>query len=188
YRFSKLREDAFDRFIANSAQLRAAHFAPQKPYLRERAVWVLRWLVWVFAIGLVPMPAPLNQHQHHHGPLAAHPIPAQPGPSTRESEPEVQRAEMVWPADDFRDVRTQTEGPQPVEADPPRRPGAAIATAIGGARAARRVIEARETRSEHDLARAVRNSATRRPSPRPYMATWERAFDANATFIFGGAA
>ncbi|HEY1094446.1 MAG TPA: hypothetical protein VGE61_07065, partial [Glycomyces sp.] len=47
YRFSKLREDAFDRFIANSAQLRAAHFAPQKPYLRERAVWVLRWLVWV---------------------------------------------------------------------------------------------------------------------------------------------
>jgi hypothetical protein len=188
FRFSKLREDAFDRFMANSAQLRAAHFAPEKTYFRERVVWVLRWLVWVFAIGLVPMPAPLNQHQHRPESTAALPIPAQPGPDTRESESQTEPAEMVWPEYDFRDVRSQTEGPQPVEAETSRRPGAAIAAAVEGARTARRVIAVRETRSEHDLARAVRNSATRRPSPRPYMATWERAFDTNATFIFGGAA
>ncbi|MEV3938220.1 hypothetical protein AB0K52_19855 [Glycomyces sp. NPDC049804] len=218
FRFSKLREDAFDRFIANSAQLRAAHFAPQKPYLRERAAWVLRWLAWVFAIGLLPMPAPLNQQQRHLEPSAAHPIPAQPRPGTRESEPEAVRAEKVQPTNDFRDAATQTAGPQPVEANASHRPGAAIAAAISGARAARRVIAARQTRTEHDLALAVRNSANRtdsahhgrpapghwraqprqnrpRPSPRPqpgtYMTAWEQAFDnfdSRGTLIFGGAA
>jgi hypothetical protein len=188
HRFSKLREDAFDRFIANSAGLRAAHFAPQKPYLRERAAWVLHWLAWVLTCGLVTMPAPLNQHQRHPEPHAAQPIPTQPGPGSRESEPEAVRADEVRPVNDFRDGATPAAGPQPVEAEASRRPGAAIAAAIGGTRAARRVIAARQTRTEHDLARAVRNSATRRPSPRPYMATWEHAFDTNATFILRGAA
>ncbi|HEX2144678.1 MAG TPA: hypothetical protein VHG10_09240 [Glycomyces sp.] len=58
FRFSKLREDAFDRFMIQSAQLRAAHFQPERPYLRERATWVLRWLWWVLACGSVPMPRP----------------------------------------------------------------------------------------------------------------------------------
>ncbi|MBO3734156.1 hypothetical protein [Glycomyces niveus] len=188
HRFSKLREDAFDRFIANSAGLRAAHFAPQKPYLRERAAWVLHWLAWVLTCGLVTMPAPLNQHQRQPEPHAAHPIPAQSGPGSRESEREAVRAEEVQPANGFRDRATPAAGPQPVEAEASHRPGAAIAAAVGGARAARKVIAARQTRTEHDLARAVRNSATRRPSPRPYMATWEHAFDTNATFILRGAA
>jgi hypothetical protein len=218
YLFSKLREDAFDRFMANSAQLRAAHFAPQKPYLRERAVWVLRWLVWVFAFGLAPMPTPLRQHQHHPGSTAVQPIPAQPGPNTRESESQAGRAEAVRPGNDhFRDGKSHAEGPHPVEADP-HRPGAAIAAAIGGARAARKVIADRGTRTSVDLAAAVRDSANRvgaarssaahwrtqprqsrpRPSPRPragsYMAAWEQAFDTGHTIIlasgsaFGAAA
>ncbi|MEV3938804.1 hypothetical protein AB0K52_22885 [Glycomyces sp. NPDC049804] len=184
HRFSKLREDAFDRFIANSAQLRAAHFAPQKPYLRERAAWVLHWLAWVLTCGLIAMPAPLKRQQGHPEPPAARPIPAQPGPGTHE--PEAVRAGVVLPANDFRGGATPTAARQPVEANTSPRPGAAIAAAISGARAARRVIAARQNRTEHDLARAVRNSATRRPSPRPYMATWEHAFDTNATFIIGG--
>ncbi|MEV3938944.1 hypothetical protein AB0K52_23600 [Glycomyces sp. NPDC049804] len=210
HRFSKLREDAFDRFIANSAQLRAAHFAPQKPYLRERAAWMLRWLVWVFAIGLVPMPAPLKQQQHPHGSAATHPIPMQHVPDAREKEAE--RAEKAWPADEIHTPASPAARPQPVEADASRRPGVAMAAAIGGARAARKTIADRTTRTNHDLAAAVRNSANRtspstpgtvhwrtqpcqnrpRPSPRPqpstYMTAWEHAFDTSTTLIFGGAA
>jgi hypothetical protein len=133
------------------------------------------------------MPTPFNQHQRHPEPHAAQPIPSQPGPGSR-SEPEAIRAESVQPTSAIRNGATQAAGPQPVETDASPRPGAAIAAAIGGARAARRVIAARQSRTEHDLARAVRNSATRRPSPRPYMATWEHAFDTNATFILRGAA
>jgi hypothetical protein len=196
FRFSKLREDAFDRFMANSAQLRAAHFQPEKPYLRERALWVLRWLMWVLAIGLAPMPTPLNRHHRQSQPLAPHPIPAQPGPNDQGS------------------ARTQ-----PVESAPTHLPGAALAAAVEGARAARKLITDRSARTSTDLAAAVRNSANRtsttrasaathwrtqprqtrpRPSPRPrtgsYMAGWERAFDSSATFILttsgapGGAA
>jgi hypothetical protein len=170
YRFSKLREDAFDRFIANSSQLRAAHFAPQKPYLRERAVWVLRWLMWVAACGLLPMPKPLTTHQ----------------PRLHAAEPQRIPAPRSAPTEavESRPEETPTKAPSAA----PRVPGAAIAAAINGTRAARRTIAARESRTEHDLARAVRNSATRRPSPRPYMTTWEHAFDTNAAFVFGGAA
>ncbi|MDA1386465.1 MULTISPECIES: hypothetical protein [Glycomyces] len=185
YRFSKLREDAFDRFMANSAQLRAAHFQPEKPYLRERALWVLRRLLWVLAIGLAPMPAPLNRHHRQPQPLAPHPIPAQPGPNDQGSE------------------RTR-----PAESAPAQLPGAALAAAVEGARAARKLITDRSTRTSTDLAAAVRDSANRtsatrpsaathwrtqprqtrpRPSPRPrtgsYMAGWEHAFDSSATFI-----
>jgi hypothetical protein len=182
YRFSKLREDAFDRFIANSAQLRAAHFAPQKPYLRERAVWVLRWLTWVLALGLVPMPVPLATRQRETEPVARQPIPTQPGPATRLRE------------DESTD-RSPAHGP---------RPGAALAAAVTGARMARRAIAERETRSSVDLAAAVRDSASRanavhwrtpprqnrpRPAPRPnlgtYMTAWEQAFDSGQTFILG---
>ncbi|MDA1384392.1 MULTISPECIES: hypothetical protein [Glycomyces] len=182
YRFSKLREDAFDRFIANSAPLRAAHFAPQKPYMRERAVWVLHWLTWVLALGLVPMPAPLVIRQCEAEPVARQPIPTQPGPVTRLSEDE--------PTDS-----RPAHGPWP---------GAALAAAVAGARIARRVIAERETRSSVDLAAAVRDSASRanavhwrtaprqnrphpvpRPSPGAYMTVWEHAFDSGQTFILG---
>jgi hypothetical protein len=59
FQFSRMREAAFDRFMANSAALHAAHLAPETPYLRERLTWVLRWCLWVAACGLVPMPRPL---------------------------------------------------------------------------------------------------------------------------------
>jgi hypothetical protein len=174
----EFRFSAFDRFIANSAQLRAAHFAPQKPYLRERAVWVLRWLLWVFAIGLAPMPAPLHPYQHRPGSPAVQPIPTQPVPSTRESESRPEQAESIRPgADQHRDDQSQTERPQPAAADPSRgpsadsehrpgaeptyRPGAAIAAAVAGARVARKAIAARSTRTSEDLAAAVRESVNR---------------------------
>jgi hypothetical protein len=182
HRFSKLREDAFDRFIANSAQLRAAHFAPQKPYLRERAVWVLRWLTWVLALGLVPVPAPLVTRQREAEPVARQPIPTQPGPVSR-------------PREDEPTAGSPAHGP---------RPGAALAAAVAGARAARMLIVERGTRSSVDLAAAVRDSANRvnavhwrtpprqnrpRPAPRPnpgtYMTAWEHAFDSGHTFVLG---
>jgi hypothetical protein len=189
YRFSKLREDAFDRFMVQSAQLRAAHFQPEKPYLRERVVWGLRWLLWVFALGLASMPAPLRSDQNRTDSTAVHAVPTQRRAESRVSaagpgETSEVRSEGSRSVTD----RPRPSAPDPMGAEPAHRPGAAIAAAVGGARAARKVIAARESRTEHDLARAVRNSAARRPSPRPYMATWEHAFDANATFILGGAA
>jgi hypothetical protein len=53
FRFSKLREDAFDRFMVQSAQLRAAHFQPEKPYLRERRLGAA-----VAAVGVRSRPRP----------------------------------------------------------------------------------------------------------------------------------
>jgi hypothetical protein len=171
--------------MANSSQLRAAHFQPEKPYLRERALWVLQWLMWVLAIGLAPMPMPISRHHHRPEPDALQAIPAQPGPTEQGSE---------WT--------------QSAESAPSNLPGAALAAAVEGARAARKLIADRSTRTSTDLAAAVRDSANRisatgpitaahwrtqprqtrpRPSPRPragsYMAGWERAFDSSATFI-----
>lgn len=205
HRFSKLREDAFDRFIANSAQLRAAHFAPQKPYLRERFVWMLRWLVWVLAVGLAPMPAPLIGDRVRTGSTAPYSIQTHAGPI------QVGQAEAVPTGDDHpREYRSKAAGPQPVEEHPPRRPGAALAAAVEGARAARKVIADRSGRTSVELAAAVRDSAHRvsaagasatywrtqprqsrpRPSPRPrpgsYMANWEQAFDSSRTLILTG--
>lgn len=77
FRFSRMREAAFDRFMANSAQLRAAHFQPERPYLRERAAWILRWLLWVIAFGLAPMPTPLTTRYRQPEPAAPQPIPHQ---------------------------------------------------------------------------------------------------------------
>jgi hypothetical protein len=115
------------------------------------------------------MPAPLTTRTEV---AARQPIPAQSGPGTR-------------PQDDPRH-------PEP-------RPGAAIAAAVNGARAARKTIAARETRTSSDLAAAVRDSASHwrtrprqsrpRPSPRPaigsYMTGWEHAFDSSHTLILG---
>ena len=175
HRFSKLREDAFDRFMIESAQLRAAHFQVERPYLRERAAWVLRWLLWVLACGLVPMPFPLTARERWPEPAAPQPIPTQVDRATRAQ-----------------------DGARQVFATP----GAALAATVDGARAARAVIAARGT--SVDLAAAVRDSAAHwrahprqdrpRPSPRPvtgsYMTAWEQAFDAGSTFVLstGGAA
>lgn len=165
YRFSKLREDAFDRFMVQSAQLRAAHFQPERPYLRERAAWLLRRLLWVLACGLAPMPAPLAsrtaaevaprrataQAAAQGGPAAAVLIPSQPG------------------------------GPR---AEEPR-PGAALAAAVDGARAARAVIAARDTRgsaARHWRARPGQDAPSR-PAPGAYMTVWEQAFDTGTTVI-----
>jgi hypothetical protein len=184
YRFSKLREDAFERFMIQSARLRAAHFRPEEPYLRERAAWVLRWLLWVFALGLAPMPTPLVIRQCQVEPAVPQAIPQQSGLAARPQH-------------------------RPLESTP--RPGAALAAPVGGARAARSVIASRTTRTSDDLAAAVRDSAFHfsaahhwrarplqarpRPAPRPeaypvsrpapgsYMTAWEHAFDTSATFI-----
>jgi hypothetical protein len=211
HQFSKLREDAFDRFMANSAQLRAAHFQPERPYLRERIAWVARWLFWVLACGLAPMPAPLSTRQPQSDPAALQPIPAQLSATTR-SRPDSTPAEVLAsdPAPVAAPATAPTDNPNRPDAKPAARPGAAIAAAVNGALAARKVIAAREVRTNFDLAVAVRNSANRasttrppaehlrtrpretrrRPSPQPghYMAAWEQAFDTGGTLIFGGAA
>jgi hypothetical protein len=192
HRFSKLRESSFDRFMTNSATLHAAHYAPVKPYLRERVAWGLRWLLWVLACGLVPMPAVLTAHHLQREPEAPQPIPAQPGPATRP---------RPIPAESG-PIQAEHSEPAPAApdaADSPTTPGAAIAAAVNGARAARKVIANRETRTSSDLAEAVRDSATHwrahqrqqrpRPAPRPapgsYMTAWEQAFDTGHTFILG---
>ncbi|WP_133884142.1 hypothetical protein [Glycomyces sp. NRRL B-16210] len=183
HRFSKMREEAFDRFMVESAALRAAHFQPESPYLRERAVWALRWFLWVLACGLAPMPGPLTVRSSRPEPQSPQRIPTQPGPTTltRNGLPD----------------RTHS-------------PGTAIAAAFDGARAARAVISARSTQSSGELADAVRSSAVdngpthwrtrpnrsrpgqnrRRQTARPgsYMAAWEQAFDTDGACVFGGAA
>ncbi|MEU6860399.1 hypothetical protein AB0B28_16200 [Glycomyces sp. NPDC046736] len=60
HRFSNLREQAFDRFMIESAELRAAHFEPATPYLRERALRMLRCFLTILTCGIVPMPRPLT--------------------------------------------------------------------------------------------------------------------------------
>ncbi|WP_205324412.1 hypothetical protein [Glycomyces sp. YM15] len=209
FRFSKLREDAFDRFMANSAQLRAAHFAPERPYLRERAAWVLRWLVWILACGLAPMPAPLAIRQLQPEPTASQSIPAQRAAESRSAST---LATAPAPAPE------RADNADHIPAATGFAPGAAIAAAINGARAARSVIASRESRSSADLATAVRHSANRtdatsaggpahdrathwrtrprqsrpRPTPRTapgsYMTAWEQAFDTSHTLISGAAA
>lgn len=194
YRFSKLREDAFERFMANSAQLRAAHFQPERPYLRERIAWAMRWLLWILACGLSPMPVPLTARERRSETALPRPIPAQPGPT------QISRSESA--------ATTGAVGAP--ETPRAARPGVALAAAINGARAARKVIADRESRTRDELATAVRNSVNRtrrsnlaepgagywrvqprqtrpRPSPRPhpasYMSAWEQAFDNTTTII-----
>ncbi|MFG3342536.1 hypothetical protein [Glycomyces sp. NPDC048151] len=184
FRFSKPREDAFDRFIVKSAELRAAHFAPEKPYFRERLVWALRWVAWVVGLGLVAMPEPLATSGCRPGPGTARSVAPQSFPAPEEIA--VMRLEH---APRLVTVRESAGAANPEHAP---RPGAAIAAAIGGARAARKVIAERQTRTSDDLAAAVRDSAAhwrvrpsqKRPrlSPRPaprsdYVTAWELAFD-----------
>ncbi|THV37762.1 hypothetical protein [Glycomyces buryatensis] len=54
---ARLRELAFERFLVHSADLHAAHYRPL-PDAPARLLWLLRWFLWVFALGLVPMPRP----------------------------------------------------------------------------------------------------------------------------------
>ncbi|HEX2143609.1 MAG TPA: hypothetical protein VHG10_03775 [Glycomyces sp.] len=195
YRFSKLREDAFDRFMVQSAQLRAAHFQPERPYARERAFWMLRWLLWVFACGLAPMPTPLTAPVPQAAPLTVRE--RRPGPAAPQALPATPatRGRPPAPAPDRRETGTAPEtalatppAPQPIPAQPgpdvpagdgqptsAPRPGEAIAAAVDGARAARKAIADRRDRTSTDLAAAVRDTATRwrirprqdRPRPAP---------------------
>jgi hypothetical protein len=208
YRFSKLREDAFDRFMANSAQLRAAHFQPERPYLRERAASALRWLLWVLACGLAPMPARLTTRQRGPEPAAAQSIPAQPGPTPPAESTPTRTDNAIGKQRAEHPAATPGVAGAPETPRAAARPGAALAAAINGARAARNV--ARESRTRDELATAVRNSVNRtrrsnlaepgagywraqprqtrpRPSPRPhpasYMSAWEQAFDNTAKII-----
>jgi hypothetical protein len=185
HRFSKLREAAFDRFIANSATLHAAHYTPEKPYLRERVTWVLRWLLWVLACGLAPMPLPLTARERGPKPAASQPIPAQSGPAIRAQDTDHTGARSA-------DGSTKGLRPQRLPAQFDRsghataardvavdrsdhvaaKPGAALAAAVNGARTARAVIAARGTSTNGDLAAAVRDSAVRGHPARNSAADW----------------
>jgi hypothetical protein len=189
--------------MANSAQLRAAHFQPERPYLRERIAWAMRWLLWVLACGLAPMPVPLAARERRSETALPRPIPAQPGPGSR-AEPIPTRIDST-----IGEKRAENSADAP-ETPRAARPGVALAAAINGARAARKVIADRESRTREELATAVRNSVNRtrrsnlaepgagywraqprqtrpRPSPRPhpasYMSAWEQAFDNTTTII-----
>jgi hypothetical protein len=71
-------------------------------------------------------------------------------------------------------------------------PFAQLAAAVNGARAGRAAIAARKQASRGDLAAEIRSAAMHwraevrqsrsKPSPVPYMARWERAFDAHRAF------
>lgn len=202
YRFGKLREDAWDRFIIKSAPLAAAHWADRRALACQH-----RWLVAALLRAFRWVAAILKGRCESAVSSSAMPsVPRQ-----------AQSRPMAIPTRADRAAHTGDRIPQPdqaPEAQPgrlPERPGAAIAAAIDGARAARSVIADRSTRTSVDLAAAVRDSAVRnhathwrarprqdrpRPTPRPsirsaadsYMTAWEQAFDSSHTLIIGGAA
>ena len=62
-RFSPMREAAMRRFLELSQPFRDAHFEPEPPGLAQRARWVLSWLLWTLAFGLVATPRPLTAHR-----------------------------------------------------------------------------------------------------------------------------
>lgn len=179
YRFSKLREDAFDRFMIGSAELRAAHFQPEGTYLRERMLWALRWALAILTCGLAPAPVAARASR------CERPAP-QPGPM----QSTIVEAAPTIPA------QRPPSSHVGVAAGP--LPGSAMAAAIGGARAARTAITARSAQTSTDLAAAVRNSASAihwhtparqdrpRPKPVPYMTAWESAFDTTALSLITG--
>ncbi|MEU6857723.1 hypothetical protein AB0B28_02415 [Glycomyces sp. NPDC046736] len=56
YRLPGLRERAWSEFLADSQAFYEEHLEPPEPDFRDRLAWLLRCLVWIFALGVTPMP------------------------------------------------------------------------------------------------------------------------------------
>ncbi|MFC3493016.1 hypothetical protein [Glycomyces rhizosphaerae] len=228
WRFEKLREDAWDRFVIKSSELAAAHWADRRT-LEYQHRWpvamVLRMFRWLTAVVegrsankasvsvATPLPVPRQVQPH-----------ADQAPRTAEAARSTQSAEAARSALSREDSRQAAQEARPV-------PGAQMAQAIRSVQAARvrLAAAARETRADQGgaarqaaqsdqteavreaqsdqaktarhAAQATRGAAPRsagetggahwrgrpreerpRPSPLPYMARWERAFDAHRAF------
>jgi hypothetical protein len=205
HRFSKLREDAWDRFMIKSAPLAAAHWSDRRT-LGDQHRWLaavlLRAFLWLAAVfkgrrasasacpaGPV-LPRQAGRRSNGQAPPRG-PVPASaPQPDTFPAAPVPDAAPVsdAFPA-----------GPVPDAAPVPNAAGecvpdpfAQLAAAVNGARAGRAAIAARKQASRGDLAAEIRSAAMHwraevrqsrsKPSPVPYMARWERAFDAHRAF------
>lgn len=150
WRFEKLREDAWDRFVIKSSELAAAHWADRRALEcqhRWPVAMVLRWIAWMVAVwqGRSVSEAPawrsaLPRQVRPHGERAARPV-----------------------------------------------PGAQMARAIRSVQAARVHLAGADRRAAPvDRADAHWHGEARqerpRPSPLPYAAMWEQAFDAHRAF------
>lgn len=165
YRFEKLREDAWDRFVIKSSELAAAHWADRRalecPH-RWLIVVLLRLFRWMF--GVVKWPLASEEFV----PTAVPRQPDRRSPSQAGGQaaprPGAQLAQAIRGTQAGRAARTGTarEAAQPNQ-------GVEAAQASQAARDA--AHQSSRPREEH-----------RRPSPLPYIARWERAFDANRAF------
>ncbi|HEX2144037.1 MAG TPA: hypothetical protein VHG10_05965 [Glycomyces sp.] len=203
YRFSSIREQAFDLFMTESAILHAAHLVPERPYLRERVVWVLRWALWIALCGRTAKPEPLDSAAVDVAPPGngSLRIPSQPAPvpdapqsfpACNSSLPERSTHEAV-PTPERLPVREPAKGHAPAPGlAAPYRPGAAASRyfdGVGRARALRAGSSGAEIAAR---IRAVPGDPGRRPATvrtAPYAAQWERAWDAmQPVAAYGGAA
>jgi hypothetical protein len=142
YRFSKLREDAWDRFLINSAHLAAAH-PVERSALDRRHRRPVAWLLAMLHRLLTTVKGPQRTT-----------------PKTS-AIPETTRAPQTPKA-------AEANGAQPS-----RRPASQLAQALSGAQSARR-----ERLDGTGHWRTPPRPERPKPSPVPYMARWERAFDA----------
>jgi hypothetical protein len=147
--FGRLREDAWDRFMIKSAPLAAAHWADRAALGRQH-----RWLValWLRVFRWVAAFLGGRNSVAPQPTKAQAPVPAVAAPSPSPS------------------PRAEPAVPQQRPVAPTLRPGSQMAQAIRGAHAAR------ASQAEH-WRRPPRQERSR-PSPVPYMARWEGAFDA----------
>jgi hypothetical protein len=185
--FTRMQEEAFHSFMSHSADLAAAHLAPAAPYFRERIVWVLRWLLCVAAFGFIPTPRPLAARSSGavHGAVWAK-EPTRSGASV---------SPVVGPASGATSPALAT-GCRPVASG--RTAGFSLAAArfTAGAAAGHAAARARRLAGNAVGPRAEPSAAAHwrtrprqtrsTPSPIPFAAQWEQAFDSQA--VYGGAA
>jgi hypothetical protein len=189
--FTRMQEEAFRSFMSDSAELAAAHLIPVAPYFRERLGWILRWLLCVAAFGFIPTPRPLAARSSRTMPRAAR----GKVPSRRKAEgpPIVGPASGASSPPLMADFRPVSSG---------RAAGGAAGFSLAAARfsagaaAGRAAASARRLARDSVVPRAVPSAAVHwrsrprqsrlGPSPMPYAAQWEQAFDSQAAY--GGAA
>ncbi|MFC3494527.1 hypothetical protein [Glycomyces rhizosphaerae] len=240
YRFEKLREDAWDRFVIKSSELAASHWADRRA-LECQHRWpiavllrMFRWLTAVFkghreneapapvrAPRSVPVPRQV-QPQADRAPQtaeaawstqgveaaqsrensrrAAHEEQSLPGAQMAQAIRSVQAA-RVRLAVAARETRADQSGATP-EAAQANQVGVAREAQSDQSETARRVAQPDQTRSARE-ARSGQSKTDRRavqaergaahwrgrpreerprPSPLPYIARWEQAFDAHRAF------
>ncbi|MBO3735385.1 hypothetical protein [Glycomyces niveus] len=184
HRFSKLREDAWDRFMIKSAPLAAAHWSDRRTLGDQH-----RWLAAVLLRAFLWLAAVFKGRSASAPACPAGPaLPRQAGQRSNGQTPPRGPVPAGAPQPD-----AFPGGPVPDaggECVPD--PFAQLAAAVNGARAGRAAIAARKQASRGDLAAEIRSAAKHwraevrqsrsKPSPVPYMARWERAFDAHRAF------